>query len=67
MRRIYAVIELEDHSLFDPTSEVDQDELAEDLLHAAHGVACGDGLHLGRGHPGGRGGASAELRREALR
>ncbi len=39
MKRIYAVIELEDHSLFDPTSEVDQDELAEDLLLATHGVA----------------------------
>ena len=39
MKRVYVMLELENHSLFDPTSEVDQDELAEDLLHAAHGVA----------------------------
>ena len=38
MKRIFAVIELVDDSSFDPHSEQDQDELAEDLLHALPGV-----------------------------
>ena len=39
MKRIYAVIELADHSTLDPSSDDDLDALAEDLLGIAHGVS----------------------------
>ena len=39
MKRIFAVIELADSSTLDPSSDDHLDELLEDLLHVAHGVA----------------------------
>ena len=39
MRRIFAVIELQEFSTFDPSKDEDLDELAEDLLMIRHGVA----------------------------
>lgn len=38
MRRIYAVIEVAETSRFDPDSDAELDDLAEDLLTIVHGV-----------------------------
>ena len=40
MKRVYAVIELAETSTFDPHDDQHLDELAEDLLGVAHGVAA---------------------------
>ena len=40
MKRLYAVIELADDSLFDPTTDADLDALAEDLLSVTHKVVA---------------------------
>lgn len=40
MKRLYAVIELAEGSTFDPASEEHLDDLADDLLRIAHGVAA---------------------------
>jgi hypothetical protein len=39
MKRIFAVIELAEHSTFDRNSDEDLNALAEDLLQVTHGVA----------------------------
>ena len=39
MKRIYAVIELDEGSTFDPSDDDHLDELADDLLRVAHGVS----------------------------
>ena len=39
MKRIFAVIELADHSSFNPDNDTDMSALAEDLLCIAHGGA----------------------------
>ena len=37
-RRVFLVLELADHSAFDPTSDIDLDELADAGLVLIHGV-----------------------------
>jgi hypothetical protein len=40
MKRVFAVLELADTSTFDSSSGEHLDELADDLLRVAHGVAA---------------------------